>query len=111
MVPTFFLTKVIYLAMVVVGLLLLIVPGVYLAVRYAPWGFVVAKGERRPLAAFSTSAEMTHGVKWKLLGFSLLLMLINAFGAALLGVGFILTLPLTAMAAADVFQCLRKSGS
>ena len=105
--PIFFVAKVIYLLAILLGVLLLIVTGVYAAVRHAPWGFVVTAGERRPFAAISTSAEMTDGVKWKLLGFGALLLLINAFGAALLGVGLVFTLPLTAMAAADVFQRLR----
>ena len=106
--PTFFVAKVIYLLAIVLGVLLLIVTGVFVAVRHAPWGFVVAAGERRPFAAISESAEMTRGVKWKLLGFGVVLVLINALGAALLGVGFIFTLPLTAMAAADVYQRLRE---
>ena len=106
--PTFFVGKVIYSLSIALGVLLLIVTGVYAAVRHGPWGFVVVAGERRPFSAISESAEMTAGVRWKLLGFGTLLVLANAFGAALLGVGLAFTLPLTAMAAADVFQRLRE---
>ena len=106
--PTFFVVKLIYLLIVAIGLVLLIVPGVWLAVRYAPWGFVVTGGARHPAAALRLSAGLTRGVKWRLLGFGLLLMLVNALGVALLGLGLILTLPLTAMAAAFVFDQLRE---
>ena len=106
--PRFFLAKMIYLLMVASGLLLVILPGVYLAVRFAPWGLAMVGGEHRPLEALRTASALTRGSRWRLLGFGLLLMLVNALGIALLGVGFILTLPLTTMAAAFVFQRLRE---
>ena len=105
--PNFFVCKMTYLLMVSAGLLLAIVPGVYLAVRFAPWSFVMVGGEHRPLAALRTSSALTCGARWRLLGFGLLLLLVNATGAALLGLGLILTLPLTTMAAAFVFTRLR----
>jgi hypothetical protein len=40
--PSFLLALCLYIAGVACGLLLLVVPGVYVAVRYAPFGYVIA---------------------------------------------------------------------
>jgi hypothetical protein len=105
--PGFFLVKMIYLLLVAVGLLFAILPGVYLAVRFAPWGFVSVRGESSPLQVLRKSAMLTRGVRWRLLAFGLLLVVVNAVGLALLGLGILVTLPWTTLAAAAVFDRLR----
>lgn len=68
-----------YSALVAVGLALLIIPGLYLAVRYyfAP-GFVLDK-KSGILQAFKQSAALTAGARWQLLGFLLLINIIMTF--------------------------------
>jgi hypothetical protein len=60
--PKFLAAQILYLLMVVIGLLLLIVPGVYLGVRYALVGFCFADGETDLRRCFQQSAILTKGV-------------------------------------------------
>src|SRR5262249_35110534 len=57
--PTFFAAQLLYLGMVVVGLALAVLPGLYLAARYGLVGFCLADGETHLLRAFQRSARLT----------------------------------------------------
>ena len=81
--------------LVVLGLVLLIVPGIYLMVGYifAPW-FVL---DRR--VGFWEAMELSrHAVRphwFELFGLVLMIILINLLGALALGVGLLVTIPVT----------------
>ncbi|MDD1748632.1 MAG: hypothetical protein LUO89_02040 [Methanothrix sp.] len=53
--------------MVYVGLLLLIVPGIYILLTYSFYGLEMIDRNLGPLDALARSAEITKGVKWSLL--------------------------------------------
>src|SRR5258708_3052106 len=59
--PKFLAAQILYLLVVVTGLLLLVVPGVYLGGRYALFGFCFAHGETNLLRCFQQSATLSHG--------------------------------------------------
>ena len=59
--PKFLAAQVLYLLIVSIGLLLLVVPGVYLGVRYALFGFCFADGERNLLRCFQQSSILSKG--------------------------------------------------
>ncbi len=84
--------------MVGLGLLLLIVPGVYLALRFGQYQHAIVDKNLGIFDAFSYSARITQGQKWTLLGFFLLLVLIIIAGALALLVGLIFAIPLTTIA-------------
>ena len=97
----------IYGFLVTVGLILLVVPGVYLAVRYGLAGFVVADGRTADiLGSFRESSELTRGNRWGLFLFGLALLLLNLMGAILFGVGLLVTLPMSAFASVLVYRRL-----
>jgi uncharacterized membrane protein len=99
--------SIIYGVLVAAGLILLVVPGIYLAVRYGLASFLVADGRVTDvLGAFRQSSELTRGRRLKLFLFGLVLVLMNVAGAILLGVGLLVTLPVTAFAAALVYRQL-----
>jgi uncharacterized membrane protein len=100
-------TALLYGLIVGVGLALLIVPGIYLAVRLSPYGFVVVDEKAHPWFALRRASALTEHVRWRLLGFGLLLFLINLLGAVLFGVGLVITMPVSAMATAHVFRRLQ----
>ena len=58
-------------------------------------------------ASLRESAEMTHGIKWHLLGFFIIILLLNIVGALLLLVGLLVSVPVTMIAYAHVYQKLR----
>jgi uncharacterized membrane protein len=103
---TYLAVSILYGLMVVVGLFFFILPGLYLAVRYGLSTFIVADRKRDMMAAFHESALLTQGVRWRLFGLGLVLILVNLAGALLFGVGLLLTLPLTAFAAVLVYRRL-----
>ena len=65
-----------YGAVVVIGLVLLIVPGVYLSIRFMFVPILIVDKELTIKEAFRKSTALTNGVKWKLFGLALILGLI-----------------------------------
>jgi uncharacterized membrane protein len=98
--------SILYGLLVVAGLVLLIIPGIYLAVRYGLAGFLVADGRTDVLGAFRTSSELTRGMRWRLLLLGLGLFALNLVGALLFGLGLLFTVPLTAFTATHVYRRL-----
>ncbi|HEY5383172.1 MAG TPA: hypothetical protein VIJ88_01310 [Candidatus Paceibacterota bacterium] len=88
-----------------IGLVLLIIPGVYLMLRYSMVRFAVIDGASIT-ESLRKSAELTQGVKWHLLGFVLIIIALNIIGALLLLVGLLVTIPVTMLAYAHVYQKL-----
>jgi len=102
-VVTFFAALIIFL-----GLILLIIPGIYFALRYMFVRFAVLEGAGIK-GSLSQSAKMTQGIKWKLLGFMLVLGLVNILGFLALIIGLLVTIPVTLIAYAHVYTVLKKS--
>jgi hypothetical protein len=88
------------------GFLLLIVPGIYWALKFQFFGYFVVEQGCDPVEAMRRSSRITHTVKWKLLGFGIVLALINVVGAVCLLVGLFVTVPVTMLAYASVYRKL-----
>ena len=104
--PKFLAAQILYLLMVVIGLLLLIVPGVYLGVRYALVGFCFADGETDLRRCFQQSALLTKSATAGLLRILAALFVFNVLGASLLAVGLFISVPLSALILTDVYRQL-----
>jgi hypothetical protein len=102
--PKFLAAQILYLLLVVIGLLLLVVPGVYLGVRYALFGFCFADGETDVLRCFQQSAILTKGATAALLRTLAALLVLNLLGASLLGLGLFITVPLSVLIMTDVYR-------
>lgn len=98
-----------YGIMVVLGLILLIVPGIYLALKYQFFAYLIVDKSLGVIEALKKSAEMTRGIKWKLLGFSFAVGGLNLLGALALGVGLLVTAPVSIMAYVSVYRALLNS--
>ena len=59
-----------------------------------------------PIEAIKTSGAITKGSKWDLLLFVLFVFVINLVGAVFLGVGLFITVPITSVATAFIYQKL-----
>jgi hypothetical protein len=94
---------------IVGGLILLIIPGIYLLLRFLMVRFAVLDGAGIT-ESLKKSSALTHGVKWHLLAFLLVLVLLNILGAALLLVGLLVSVPVTAIAFAHVYLKLKSRG-
>jgi hypothetical protein len=86
-------TVILYSLGVLLGVIALILPGIYLAVRwYVATQSVVAE-DRGPVEALQRSGELTRGQWWRVLGISLVVGLLGAVAGAFLA------LPVGALAA------------
>ena len=90
----------------IIGLILLIVPGVMagLMFMFAPY-IVVDKG-LGPVEAMRESKRITDGHKWSLLGLVAVLALINILGLICLIVGLLVTVPITSLALVHAYRTL-----
>ena len=97
----------VYAVMVGLGLILLIVPGIILAIVFAFYGFhIVDTGSTNPVEALRRSADITRGHRWQLFLFGLLLLGINILGILLLIIGVLITSGISLLAVAHVYRRL-----
>ena len=91
---------------IVFGLLLLIVPGIIFGLMFMFTSFIVIDRALGPIDAMKESKRITSGYRWRLLGFVLLLALINLAGVIALVVGLLVTVPVTSIAFANAYRVL-----
>ncbi len=89
--------------LIVVGIVAALYPGVRLSM--ARFAVVDSLG---PIESLKVSWRATRGHWWHLLGFLLVLMLINILGALLLLVGLLVSVPVSMLAWAHVYRKLKQ---
>jgi uncharacterized membrane protein len=98
--------SILYALAFVAGLVLLIVPGIIFALMFMFTTFIVIDRELGPIEAMKESNRITHGHKWTLLGFALMLVLINLLGVLALVVGLLVSIPVSSLAVAHAYRVL-----
>ena len=94
---------------VVVGLILLVVPGIMAQVGLMLVPFLILDKDMQPLAALKESWRLTKGYKWSLFGFLLLVICINVLGALVtFGVGLLVTAPLSLLVITYLYREIEK---
>jgi len=93
-----------YWLIVIGGLVLLVVPGIFWAIKFGQFGYVIVDKGANPIEALKESSRITEGVKWDLLGFYLLSFVITLAGFLCLFVGLLASIPVTAVAQACVYR-------
>jgi uncharacterized membrane protein len=106
--PTFLLAFCIYSAVVLVGLAFLVVPGIYVAVRYALFGQVLATTSTTAPQALRDAAALSDGRWWTLFPLVLMAILLNLAGMAFLGLGLLITFPVSLLATSDLYRSLQQ---
>ena len=91
---------------VLFGVLLLIIPGIIWSIRYGFYRYVMIDGCSDPLRALHVSWCITRGHTWQLFWFLMLMGLLNLLGLLAFGVGLFVTIPLTEIATARVYDRL-----
>ena len=89
------------------GLILLIIPGIYFALRFSMTSFAIIDGAGI-MESFEKSTKLTDGHKWQLLGLFVVFALINIVGFLLFIVGLLVTVPVTMIGIAHVYQSLKS---
>lgn len=101
--PSYLLGKVLFLLGMIIGLFLLIVPGVIFALKFNLWPFFVLDRDAAGLDSLKESNKTVDGVKWDIFMFWIAAILLNIFGFLLLGVGFLITWPVTLIAWSKIY--------
>lgn len=93
-------------AATVVGLILLIVPGIFIGIIFSFVLYIVIEKELSPIKAMKESARMTKGNRWALLRLGIAVLGINIIGVLLVLVGLLATLPISALAIIHAYRTL-----
>jgi uncharacterized membrane protein len=108
-IPSYLVSKILYGLIVLVGLLLLVIPGLIAAYMFLYVGYLVIDRGMGPVAALGESRILTDGYKMDLFLFSLVVALVNILGVICLFVGLFVTIPTTLMASAYVYRKLNPA--
>jgi len=96
---------------VLVGLVLLIVPGIIFTLMFAFVKYLVIDRDLNPVAAMKESERITHGHRLELLLFFLALVGFNILGLLALAVGLLVTVPVSMLAIAHAYRTLAHAAS
>lgn len=89
-----------------IGLILLIVPGIILALVFFLSGYLVIDKGLNPIRALKESARLTKGNRWKLFLLLLAAILIMIIGFIALFVGILVAAPVVAIASVHAYRVL-----
>lgn len=99
----------IYLFMVIGGLILFIIPGVYWGLKYQFATYLVVDKKLSMAKSFEESARIVDGYEWDLFGYLLIMIVLNIFGIIFFLVGVIFTLPITIAGYSYLYRQLAKA--
>jgi hypothetical protein len=101
--------SIIYCLICLGGLLLLIVPGIIWAIKYQFYPYFIVDQNGKGWESLKKSGAITHGHKWHLFGFGIVLVLINIAGLCALVVGVLVTAIISLNAVTFVYRSLVKA--
>jgi uncharacterized membrane protein len=101
-----FVCNLLYNLLVAIGMILLILPGIYFAVKYAFWPQLLVDQNTGILQTLRMSGEITQDSKWHLFSFFLILCLINWLGSMFFGIALLFTIPASVLAIVYVYRKL-----
>ncbi len=105
----FFVVKMILLPSILIGLAFLVLPGLYVWSRWGSSLAIVVEHSSDPGVALGESSRVTGGHRGKLMLLSFVLLCLNAVGAALMGIGLLVSIPVSVLVGAHVFRALSES--
>ena len=105
----YIVTSLIEMTIIMLGLILLIIPGIIFATRLQFATYFVIDKKYRPIEAIKASWNLTEGQTWNLFLYGLVAILINLAGLLALLVGILVTIPLTCLATTYIYRKLEKN--
>lgn len=98
--------KIITTIAVLIGLVLLIIPGIIIALSFLFATYIVVESGKGPIEALKESARITKGHKWALFMLMLALIGINILGLLALGIGLLVSIPVSLLSIAHAYRTL-----
>ncbi len=93
----------------VIGFMFLVIPGIYIMIRLSLFHFALIEDKLRPIAALKKSLDVTRYTFWRMLLLTLALGLINIAGIIVFGVGLLVTVPMSILTLAYVYEKLKPA--
>ncbi|MDQ5962432.1 MAG: hypothetical protein QG653_239 [Patescibacteria group bacterium] len=91
----------------ILGLFLFIIPGIYIGIRFMFYQYYVLEHEHKTIGeSLQEIFSMTEGNFWKLFLFSVVALFVNFLGILALGVGFLITFPITLLASGYIYKTI-----
>ncbi len=103
---SYFVASFIYGLAVSVGLLLLVLPGIWIAIRFQFFPYFIIENGDSSFTALQKSFNLSQDLLLELFVFGVAVVFLNLIGALLFGIGIIFTYPLTTMATAVIYRSL-----
>jgi len=101
-------TLILYSITILGGLILLIIPGVFWAVRFSFSPMIVVDTKLGPIAAMKESFSISKDNFWKLFWFFVVICLMNFVGLIFFGIGLLITVPVSLLAYIKVYRDLSQ---
>lgn len=105
----YFIGSIYYCLIVIGGMILLVVPGIYWAIKYSFTWYLIIDKNLSPKEALKMSGEITSGSKWNIFFFMILIILVNILGVIVFGVGLLWSMPTTILALIFVYRKLLEN--
>ena len=102
----YIIASILFGLMCLVGFILFVIPGIWVLLTFGFFSWIIVNHNVDAIAALTRSSEITKGHKWDLLGFFVVLFLLNILGLLALIVGVIITAAISLLATAYVYRRL-----
>jgi len=99
----YFFGTLLYGLLVILGLVLLIIPGIYWSLKYWPVTYLLVDKKMGIKEAFGVAGRMTQGTKWKTIVFGLVCVGVAILGLLALVVGLLAAVPVISIAFALLY--------
>lgn len=88
--------------------IIMLLPGIYIAVRFKFYPYVLLENEHMKIMEVVKHTEkLTHGIFWQLCWFFVIVAVLNTIGMLAFGVGLVLTIPVSVFAIAHMYRKLQ----
>ncbi|HSK96266.1 MAG TPA: hypothetical protein VK891_06580 [Euzebyales bacterium] len=106
---SYIVASLLFSLMLAIGLVLLVIPGLVVAVVFGFYGWALVDKSLDPMASLRHSSRITQGHRWQVVAFVVAVIGLNIVGVLLLVVGVLVTSAVSLIAAAHVYRQLDGS--
>ena len=105
---TFFVASVLSSVLILVGFVLLVIPGIILALMFGQYVYAIVDKKAGIIESLRYSARITKGYRWRLFLIGWVMGIVMLLSAIPLGLGLLLTVPLFSFFQAHIYLALRN---
>lgn len=102
--------SILYGLIVIGGLIILVVPGIIWAIKYSYYSYAIVDKDMGIMESLRESGKITMGHKGQLFWFKIVLFLVQLLGVIALGVGYLVSCPVSVLADGWVYKRLTRQG-